>query len=96
MEFEWDRNKAAQNMRKHAVSFVEAASVFGDTLGVTAPDPDHSDAEDRYITVGLSDAGRLLMVSHTDRGDRVRIISARELTRSERRAYEDETQDRED
>ena len=69
----------------------EAATVFGDSLGTTVPDPDHSLAEDRYITVGMSSRGRLVMVAHTERGERLRIISARELTRAERKAYEEET-----
>ena len=89
MEFEWDDDKAAVNQRKHGVSFDEAATVFGDTLSVTGYDPDHSDDEDRYITMGVSADGRLLIVSHTDRGDSVRIISARIANRAERRDYED-------
>lgn len=90
MEFEWDPAKATKNLRKHGVSFAEAATVFGETSSVTAPDPDHSFGEDRYITIGRSDRDRLLLVAHTERGDRIRIISARELTRSEREAYEEE------
>ena len=66
--------------------------MLGDPLGATVSDPDHSSAEDRYITVGSSNRGRLLLVAHTERGDRIRIISARELTRAERKAYEEETQ----
>jgi uncharacterized DUF497 family protein len=89
MEFEWDDAKAEANEQKHGVSFTEAMTVFADPLALTAYDPDHSSAEDRYITMGLSAAGRLLVVSHTDRGERVRIISAREATRSERKDYED-------
>lgn len=92
MELEWDPKKAAKNLREHRVSFNEAATGFGDPLGTTAPDPDHSLAEDRYITVGMSNRRRLLMVAHTERGERIRIISARELTRAEREAYEEETQ----
>ncbi len=92
MEFEWDPKKAAKNLRRHRVSFNEAATVFGDSLGTTVPDPDHSLAEDRYITVGISSRRRLVMVAHTERGQRIRIISARELTRAEREAYEEETQ----
>ena len=88
MEFEWDANKAAQNLRKHKVSFIEAATVFGDFLSTTAADPEHSAGERRYITVGLSNVGRLLMVAHAERGDRIRIISARTLTAREKRAYE--------
>ena len=89
MEFEWDPKKAAKNFCKHRISFNEAATVFGDSLGTTVPDPDL--AEDRYITVGMSSRGRLVMVAHTERGERIRIISARELTRAERKAYEEET-----
>ncbi len=92
MEFEWDPKKAAKNLRKHRVSFNEAATVFGDILGTTMPDPDHSLVEDRYITVGMSSRRRLVMVAHTERGERVRIISVRELTQAEREAYEEETQ----
>jgi uncharacterized protein len=89
MEFDWDPNKAASNLRRHNVSFGEAATVFSDPLSTTVPDPDHSLDEDRAITVGLSHRGRLLMVAHTERGDRIRIISARELTRTERAQYEE-------
>ncbi len=92
MKFEWDPRKAAKNLSSHGVSFREFATVLGDPLAATAADPDHSSAEDRYITVGSSNRGRPLIVSHTDRGDRVRIISARELTRAERKEYEEETQ----
>lgn len=89
MNFEWDPNKAESNLRKHGVSFQEAATVFGDDLGITVYDPDHSREEDRYITIGWSNRRRLLMVSHTDREDRIRIISARELTQSELKDYEE-------
>ena len=92
MEFEWNPRKAAENLRKHKVSFQEAATVFGDFLSTTASDPDHSAEEHRYITIGLSNRGRLLMVAHAESRERIRIISARTLTRSERRAYE-ETQE---
>jgi uncharacterized protein len=88
MEFEWNPKKAAVNFSKHKISFHEAATVFSDLLSVTVPDPDHSLEEDRYITVGLSNHFKLLIVSHTDRDDRIRIISARELTRKERENYE--------
>jgi uncharacterized DUF497 family protein len=91
MEFEWDDAKAARNRKKHAIAFDEAATIFGDPLAVTFPDPDHSSDEDRYITLGTSERGRLLVVSHTDRDDRIRIISARKATRRERKAYEEET-----
>jgi uncharacterized DUF497 family protein len=88
VEFEWDARKAAANLRKHKVSFIEAASVFGDYLGTTVSDPAHSDDEERFITVGQSYLGRLLIVAHTEREDRIRIISARTLTAKEKRAYE--------
>jgi len=70
----------------------EAATVFGDSLGTTVPDPDHLVAEDRYITVSMSNRRRLVMVAHTEREERSRIISARELTRAEKEAYEEETE----
>jgi uncharacterized protein len=89
MDFEWDDAKAESNERKHSVSFAEAMTVFGDPLSLTGFDPGHSDEEDRYITMGTSAAGRLLIVSHTDRGDKIRLISARVATRRERRDYED-------
>jgi len=89
LEFEWDRRKARENFRRHEVTFQEAASVFKDTLAVTYRDPDHSLEEDRYITIGMSSAGRLLLVPHVERGDRIRIISARRTTRLERKHYEE-------
>lgn len=94
INFEWDFKKAIRNRQKHRVDFKEAATVFRDRLGITIYDPDHSDQEDRFITIGASDVGRFIMVSHTDRGDRIRIISARELTRKERKEYEKEIQRR--
>ena len=89
MDFEWDDTKAESNERKHGVSFIEAMAVFADPLSLTGYDPDHSEAEDRYITMGLSATGRLLLVSHTDSGEKVRIISARKANQNERRDYED-------
>jgi uncharacterized DUF497 family protein len=89
MDFEWNPRKAEINHRKHGVPFNEAATVFGDELAITVLDPDHSDDEDRFITIGWSNRRRLLIVSHTDRGNRIRIISARELTQSERKDYEE-------
>jgi uncharacterized DUF497 family protein len=89
MEFAWDPNKTTSNLRRHNVSFGEAATVFSDPLSTTVPDPDHSLGEDRYITIGMSYRGRLLIVAHTEHGDRIRIISARELTRRERTQYEE-------
>ena len=88
MEFDWDNNKATNNRAKHDVSFYEASTVFGDPLALTFSDPDHSDDETRYITIGISDEGRLLFISHTDRMNSIRIISARKTTRRERRLYE--------
>lgn len=89
MEFEWDTKKAESNERKHGVSFQEAATVFGDTLAITFADPDHSMDETRYITFGLSRQKQLLVVSHTEREERTRIISARLMSRKERRIYEE-------
>lgn len=88
MEFEWNPEKAILNLRKHDISFQEAATVFDDALSVTFPDPDHSIREDRYVIIGMSRLGQLLVVSHTDRENRTRIISARKATRQERRFYE--------
>ncbi|MEW6104170.1 MAG: BrnT family toxin [bacterium] len=90
MEFEWDPKKAVANEEKHGVSFQEATTVFGDPLAVTFLDPDHSENEHRYITFGLSRHKRFLVVSHTDRGDKTRIISARLMTRKERKIYEED------
>jgi hypothetical protein len=89
LEFEWDRRKAAANQRKHGVSFEEAASVFGDPLSLTVGDPEHSAGEDRFVTIGVSTHGRAIVVIHTDRGDRIRIISARVATRREQKQYEE-------
>ena len=88
MEFEWDREKAKKNNRKHKVSFDEAMTVFYDPLSATFDDPDHSVDEQRLITVGYSSRGRLLVVSHTERGKAVRIISARLATTQERKRHE--------
>ena len=89
MNFEWDEQKAAANVRKHDVTFHEAATVFGDPLAVTFADPDHSSEEQRYLTFGMSRFGRMLVVSHLDREEAVRIISARPATRRERKIYEE-------
>ena len=89
MEFEWDDAKALSNEQKHGVSFTESMTVFADPLALTGFDPDHSDDEDRYVTMGVSADGRLLVVSHTDRGEKIRIISAREASRREKKDYED-------
>lgn len=89
MEFEWDDTKAVRNLSKHRVSFDEAKTVFDDPLYVDFYDPDHSDDEERYLIVGESNRARLLIVSYTERRGSIRIISAREVTRSEREAYEE-------
>jgi uncharacterized DUF497 family protein len=86
--YEYDPEKAAANLHKHKVSFAEAASVFLDRLALTFSDPDHSDVEDREITIGMSSKQRVLFVSHCERGDRIRIIRARRATRKERLRYE--------
>jgi uncharacterized DUF497 family protein len=90
MEFEWDTPKAEANVRKHGISFDEAASVFLDQLAVSGKDPDHSGGESRYITFGMSSLGRLLTISHTYRPGGIRIISARRVTRIERKVYEED------
>jgi uncharacterized protein len=87
MKFVWDRAKAASNQRKHGVSFDESTSVFGDPLAGTIPDPDHSVGEHRFITIGTSSSGRLLVVCHTEEVNVFRIISAREATTHERKRY---------
>jgi uncharacterized protein len=89
MKYEWDDDKAVGNLSKHQVSFDEAKTVFDDPLYVDFYDPDHSEDEERYLIVGESNQGRLLIVSYTERKDAIRVISAREVTRSEREAYEE-------
>lgn len=86
MEFEWDANKAAGNLRKHGVRFAEAATVLEDDAMLTMPD-DESE-EERFVGLGMGSMGRLLVVVYTTRGDRIRIISARKATRQERSQYE--------
>jgi hypothetical protein len=88
MEFEWDPEKAQRNLRKHRVSFDEAVTVFYDPLSATFDDTDHSVGERRYITIGYSARGRLLIVAHTERADSMRIISARRATAHERKRHE--------
>ena len=90
LTFEWDPAKARANLAKHGVDFAEAATAFGDPLSLTVPDPDHSVSEQRYITMGVSYSQRLLVVAHTEAGDRLRLISARRATRAERKHYEEE------
>jgi uncharacterized protein len=89
VRFEWNTQKAAGNLRKHGVSFDEAASVFFDPLSATGSDPDHSLEERRFVTFGMSSSGRLLVVAHTEQGDTIRIITARKATRAEREIYEE-------
>jgi hypothetical protein len=89
MEFEWDPQKAEANKRKHGISFYEAATIFGDPLAITFSDQDHSFDENRYITFGLSRFNQLLVVSNSYRGEKFRIISARLMTRQERKIYEE-------
>jgi uncharacterized DUF497 family protein len=88
MEFEWHSSKATRNLSKHGVSFEEATEVFADQLSSTAADPDHSIGEGRFVIFGTTAAGRHIAVAFTERGDRIRIISARPMTRRERKAYE--------
>jgi len=89
MKFEWDLTKAKSNLSKHGVSFEEAATVFGDPLTLTIPDPGHSEEENRFVTIGVSSRLRTIVAVHTDRGDAVRIISARQATTRERKDYEE-------
>jgi len=88
MRFEWDGDKAALNFRKHRVSFDEAVTVFYDALAATFGDPDHSRDETRFVTIGYSAQGRLLVVCHTERADAVRLITARRATPRERKRHE--------
>jgi len=89
LAFGWDEEKAKQNLKKHRVSFEEASTVFGDPLSLTVPDPAHSEAEERFVILGHSHTGKLLVVVHTERGDNIRIISARRATKQERKDYEE-------
>jgi uncharacterized DUF497 family protein len=88
MEFEWDPKKSEMNWKKHGVSFHDAATVFADPLAITFPDPEHSLGEHRLLTFGHSNMNHLLVVSHTDRNNKTRIISARRATKNERAIYE--------
>ena len=90
LAFEWDKQKAKINQRKHNISFEEASTVFDDPLAVNFDDPDHSTGENRYLIIGLSDQGKFLFVSYTDRDHKIRLISARLVTPKERRYYERE------
>jgi len=88
LNFEWDEEKAKANLKKHRVSFDEATTVFLDPFSITIPDPDHSVEEQRYIDIGSSDKGHVLVVVYTERGSNIRIISSRKATSSERKLYE--------
>lgn len=88
MQFEWDPAKASENTAKHGVAFTEAITVFGDPLELVIPDPDHSVGERRLLSIGMSSSGRLLVLSYTERGARIRLISARTATARERKTYE--------
>ena len=89
LTFEWDSRKARSNLAKHGVGFEEASTIFGDPLSLTILDPEHSLSEERYITMGRAFTGKLLVVVHTERGDNIRIISARRASRRERKFYEE-------
>jgi len=88
LRFEWNRKKALLNVRKHGIAFEEASTIFGDSLSLTIPDTFHSIGEDRFITIGTSAKGRILVVMHTDQHDVIRIISARKAAKNERNQYE--------
>ena len=88
MDFEWDPEKAADNLKKHGVGFPEAMTVFADSLEVTIPDTDHSEGEARFLSLGWSDAKRMVVVAYTERAGNIRIIHAREAAPKERRTYE--------
>ena len=90
MRFEWDPEKARSNLRKHKVSFEEAATALRDPMAATGCDPDHSLGEERFVTFGVSERGRLLVVSHTEENDILRIISARAASKGERKIYEED------
>ena len=89
LSFEWDEKKARSNAKKHGVTFDEASTVFGDARSLTIPDPAHSEAEERFVTMGSSHRSKLVVVVHTERDDNIRIISARPANRRERKAYEE-------
>jgi uncharacterized DUF497 family protein len=92
LSFTWDERKNRQNQKKHGVSFDEAQSVFFDDQAREFFDPEHSEDEERFVLIGYSHRGRILVIVHTDRGDRIRIISARQATRKERRHHEENAQ----
>ena len=89
LTFEWDEYKSAKNEKKHGITFEEAKTVFNDPLAITINDPDHSDSEYRFINIGFSSKGEVLVVWHTERNENIRIIGCRKATRSERTKYEE-------
>ncbi len=89
MKIEWDPKKAKSNLEKHGVSFEEAATALGDPMAATGADPDHSLTEERYVTFGVSEKGRLVVVSHTEKDQTIRIISARKASKGEKELYEE-------
>lgn len=91
--FEWDKDKAKTNRRKHKVTFEEAQTVFEDDFSIATPDPDHSDEEERWIIIGSSNKKHILVVAYTEREKKFRLISARKANRAERKKYEEETSD---
>lgn len=90
LTFEWDEVKAKENLKKHGVSFEEGKTIFNDPFVLTFPDADSSESEDRYINIGLSAKSRILVLTHTERRDRIRIVSCRKATAGERRYYEED------
>ncbi len=90
MKIEWDPRKAKLNIKKHGVAFEEAATALSDPMAVTGADPDHSDYEERYVTLGVSAMNRLVVVSHTEEGETIGLISARKASKGERKLYEEE------
>lgn len=89
LTFEWDGNKSKHNLKKHGVAFDEAKTVFNDPFSITVPDPDHSEEEERYLDIGLSSQGRLLVIWYNEKENHIRIIGCRKATRSERKKYEE-------
>jgi hypothetical protein len=89
MKIEWDPEKAKSNLKKHGISFEEAATALSDPMAATGADPDHSISEERYVTFGVSEKGRLVVVSHTEKDETIRIISARKASKGEKELYEE-------
>jgi uncharacterized DUF497 family protein len=92
LEFVWNREKAAANLAKHGVDFEDATTAFDDPLSITVLDPDHSEGEERFLLIGQSKGGRLLVIAHTEDGNEIRLINARAATRRERQKYEEKPQ----